>query len=85
VTNVHLPLEKHDYGPSKRDAVYRFIAKQFNLSLASTLDAAGKIDESHVTIEHHGPMHTWTDEFPLPKTALPNIAAVEAELRELQR
>jgi dienelactone hydrolase len=85
VANVHLPLEKHDYGPSKRAAVYRFVAERFGLSLAPTLDAEGKIDESHVTIERHGPMHTWIDEFPLPKTALPDIAAVEAALRALQR
>jgi len=85
VSNVHLPLEKHDYGPSKRAAVYRFIAEQFGLSLAPTLDAAGNIDESHVTIEHHGAMHSFTEEFPRPKHALPDIAAVEATLRGLQQ
>jgi hypothetical protein len=85
VANVHLPLEKHDYGPSKRAAVYRFIAERFGLSLAPTLDAAGNIDESHVTIEHHGAMHTWTEANPLPKSALPDIAAVEARLHALQK
>jgi len=83
--NVHLATEGHDYGPSKREAVYRFIAEKFGLRLAPALDAAGKIDESHVTIERHGPMHTFNDEFPLPARAPKDIAAVERTLRELQR
>lgn len=85
VANVHLPTEKHDYGPSKRAAVYRFVAERFGLSLAPTLDARGNIDEAHVSIERHGPMHSFNAEFPLPKRALPDIAAVEAALRALQR
>ena len=27
VTNVHLPKEKHDFGPNKRNAVYDFFAR----------------------------------------------------------
>ena len=83
--NVHLPLEKHDYGPSKRAAVYRFVAEHFGLSLAPALDAAGTIDESRVTVERHGPLHVFDAAFPRPAHALPDIAAVERTLRELQR
>ncbi len=83
--NVHLANEGHDYGPSKRAAVYRFIAEHFNLSLAPALDATGKIDESHVTIERHGPLHAFSESFPLPAHAHRNLAAVERTLRELQR
>lgn len=36
--------EKHDYGPSKRQAMYPFVAKHFGMD-------AEKIDESKVTIE----------------------------------
>ncbi len=85
VANVHFPLEKHDYGPSKRAAVYRFIAEKFGLNLATTLDASGDIDETHVTIEKHGPMHTWNEKFPLPATAPHDITAIEAALHKLQR
>ncbi|MSU22949.1 MAG: acetylxylan esterase [Opitutus sp.] len=85
VANVHLPMEKHDYGPSKRAAVYRFIAEKFGLSLAPALDAAGQIDESHVTIEPPGPMHSFNAEFPLPASALKDIAAVERTLHQLQQ
>ena len=84
VANVHLPLEKHDYGPSKRAAVYRFVAERFSLSLAPTLDADGKVDESHVTIEKHGPMHTFDEKFPLPANAPREIAAIESALHALQ-
>ena len=43
VTNVHLPGERHDFGPNKRTAVYDFFAKTFGLD-------ASKIDESKITI-----------------------------------
>lgn len=44
ISNVHLPKERHDFGPSKRNAVYDFFVKIFNLD-------ASKRDESKVTIE----------------------------------
>ena len=43
VQNVHLPDERHDFGPSKRQAVYQFFARVFGLDLT-------KADESKVTI-----------------------------------
>jgi dienelactone hydrolase len=82
--NVHLANEGHDYGPSKRAAVYRFIAEHFNLSLAPVSDAAGKIDESHVTIERHGALHVFDEAFPLPAHAHRDLAAVERTFRKLQ-
>lgn len=44
VTNVHLPKERHDFGPNKRHAVYDFFIKTFRLD-------ASKLDESKATIE----------------------------------
>ena len=32
VENVHLPLEKHDYGPSKRAAAYNFLGHYLKLN-----------------------------------------------------
>ena len=43
VRNVHLPAERHDFGPSKRQAVYEFFADVFSLDRSM-------IDESRVTI-----------------------------------
>ena len=44
ISNVHLPNERHDFGPNKRNAVYDFFIKTFRLD-------ASKLDESKVTIE----------------------------------
>lgn len=85
VTNVHLAAEGHDYGPSKRAAMYRFMAEQFGLNLVAIQDADGKIDESRITIEHSGPMHVFNNDFPLPAHTLRDAAAVEHALRELQQ
>lgn len=51
VENVHLKEEGHDFGINKRIAVYNFMAKYLGLNLAAIQDAAGKIDESKITIE----------------------------------
>ncbi len=44
VQNVHLPNERHDFGPNKRNAVYQFFTDIFHLD-------ASKINEDKVTIE----------------------------------
>jgi hypothetical protein len=85
VANVHLPTEGHDYGPSKRDALYRFVAAQLGLNLAAVSGADGKIDESAVTIEKATPMHVFTAEFPIPAHALHDAASVERVIKELQK
>ena len=62
VENVHLPLEKHDYGINKRTALYEFIGKHFHLDLSAVKDkATGKIDESKVTIEPENAMYVFGD------------------------
>ena len=44
VRNVHLPKERHDFGPSKRQAVYQFFADVFGLD-------STRVDESRITIQ----------------------------------
>ena len=44
VRNVHLPDERHDFGPNKRQAVYDFFIDVFGLD-------ASKLDENKVSIE----------------------------------
>jgi len=51
VENVHLPNEVHDYGPSKRIAVYEFMAKQFGLNTSKVKDSSGHFDETPVTVQ----------------------------------
>ena len=52
VSNVHLPNEGHDFGPSKRNAVYDFFIEVFGLDRS-------KLDESKVTIEPHDAMNSF--------------------------
>src|SRR4029077_2942597 len=85
VTNVHLPDEGHDYGPSKRAAMYRFMAERLGLNLAAVQNSDRKIDESAITIEKAGPMHVFNETDALPARALHDAAAVERALRELQK
>lgn len=44
VMNVHLPKERHDFGPNKRNAVYKFFIETFKLD-------ASKLDEDKVVTE----------------------------------
>ncbi len=44
LSNVHLPTEKHDFGPNKRKAVYQFFAETFKLD-------SKRIDEKLITVE----------------------------------
>jgi dienelactone hydrolase len=83
VANVHLETEGHDYGPSKRAAMYRFVAERFKLDLAAVQDAQGQIDESKVTLEKPEDLRFFNDSSPLPANALHGVEAVEARLREL--
>lgn len=44
ISNIHLPNERHDFGPNKRNAVYNFFIDTFGLD-------ASKLDENKITIE----------------------------------
>ncbi|HUR58871.1 MAG TPA: acetylxylan esterase [Opitutaceae bacterium] len=85
VANVHLGNEAHDYGPSKRAAMYDFVGDKLGLNLAAVRGADGKVDESRVTIEKPAQLHVFDTEFPIPPNALHDAAAIERKLRELQR
>jgi dienelactone hydrolase len=61
VENVHIPNEGHDFGPSKRFPLYRFIAKNFQLNIHTIEDKSGHIDESKVTIEKEPAMYVFGD------------------------
>jgi hypothetical protein len=75
VENTHLPNEGHDYGPSKREAMYRFMAKHLRLNL--------QLDESD-TVTDPAVLHVFTAEHPRPRYALKNGDEVLAELKKMQ-
>jgi sugar phosphate isomerase/epimerase len=52
VENVHFPDENHDYGPSKRIAMYHFMAKELRLDESQIFDKNGRLDESAIKVEN---------------------------------
>ena len=76
--NVHLPQEGHDYGISKRKAMYEFIAEQFKLPIQQVKDKAGNIDESVVTIEKESALYVFGEQGQyLPANAVKGFDAVQ--------
>lgn len=61
VENVHLPDDKHDFGITKREPLYKFFAKHLKLNLSAIQDKSGKIDESGITIEQKEKMYVFGD------------------------
>lgn len=57
VENAHFADEGHDFGPSKRMALYPFIAKHLQMDISRIKDKAGNIDESWVTVEEAEAMY----------------------------
>ncbi len=75
VVNVHLPLEKHDYGYSKRAAAYIFLADHLALDL-NQLPYNDGFKEDFVTILDFEDLQVFTEENPLPDNALKGDQAV---------
>ncbi|NDW09694.1 acetylxylan esterase [Dysgonomonas sp. 520] len=59
IENVHFPTEGHDYNFSKRKAMYKFVAKHFDLNTSNLLDKNGEFDESKVTVEEEYQMYAF--------------------------
>ncbi len=75
VENVHLPNEKHDYGPSKRNAVYAFFAKHLNLDIAA-VSKNGIVDESKSAVFTPQQLAVFNDAYPRPSNAVMGDEAV---------
>lgn len=75
IENVHLPADRHDYGPSKRFPVYNFLARHLKLS-AGNLPYLYGFDESFVQIIAVDELRVFTPENPVPKNALQGNEAV---------
>lgn len=70
VSNVHLPQDVHDFGPTKRIPLYLFVARYFHLSLQH-IEKNGHIDESFVHIEPKEQLYAFGDHGQyLPKDAI---------------
>jgi len=80
VENVHLPLEKHDYGPSKRAAAYNFLGHHLRLSMGS-LPYDNGYREDFVTILEPVQLRVFDTDHPLPSGALQSDEVVMEYLR----
>ena len=77
VENVHLPLEKHDYGPSKRKAAYDFLAKNLGLDISMA-------DESKSQLLAREELTVFNNEYPLPANALKGNDAIISLLKTIK-
>ena len=80
VRNVHLAAESHDYGPSKRQAVYAFFAEHLHLARKGVALPDGRIDEAPNTVEPDEALHAFDAAHPMPARALHGWDAVKAAL-----
>jgi dienelactone hydrolase len=79
VENAHFADEGHDYGPSKRLAAYKFLARHLGLNLKAVLKPCGCVDESGTVVEEKESLCVFTPRHPRPDYALKgSAAAVEA-------
>ncbi|MCA9131600.1 MAG: CehA/McbA family metallohydrolase, partial [Planctomycetales bacterium] len=85
VENLHLPDEAHDFGPSKRRAVYKFFARHLDLkpdafySPHKTGVGQGETlaeDLNSITIEPPQKLQVFSSEHPRPDNALQGSAAI---------
>jgi hypothetical protein len=84
VVNAHFANERHDYGPTKRDAALRFFASHFALNISSLGESGGHIDETRNVIETKDTMKAFTLAHPRPAGALVDEASVLPVMRGLQ-
>jgi hypothetical protein len=73
VENAHFADEGHDYGPSKRQAMYAFVAKHFKLN-------GGDSDESKITVRPREELLVFTPDRPRPAYALTDAEQINAQL-----
>jgi hypothetical protein len=78
VENVHLPNDKHDFGFSKRKAVYEFFAKRLGLSLKPILSVDGSVGDRTITLEPENAFYVFGDKGDkLPAHAVKGFANLE--------
>jgi hypothetical protein len=75
IENVHLPTEKHDYGFTKRAAVYNFLAHHLRLN-ASSIPYDNGYKEDFVDILSVEDLKVFDEKQPIPDTALKGDDAV---------
>lgn len=75
VENVHLAAEKHDYGYSKRAAMYNFFSHHLKLN-AGAVNWTPTVNEDFVTILPPDQLRVFTMDNPIPANALKGDKAI---------
>jgi hypothetical protein len=78
VRNLHLPDDAHDFGPSKRKAVYAFFAEHLGLKLLNE-------DAGTISIEPPEKLTAFNDAHPLPANSVHGTAEVAEAFANLPR
>ncbi|HZH72271.1 MAG TPA: hypothetical protein VFD91_07250, partial [Mariniphaga sp.] len=69
VENAHFQAEKHDYGYTKRAAMYNFFAYHLKLN-SGAVTWSPSISEDFVTILPESQLKVYTENSPIPDDAL---------------
>ncbi|MCY7352865.1 MAG: acetylxylan esterase [Cytophagaceae bacterium] len=77
---AHFTEEKHDYGLSKRAAMYRFIARHFRLDSTRVFRPDGTLDERAVRPLDAASLRVFNAQHPRPANALQGDEAVMSAL-----
>jgi uncharacterized protein len=70
IENAHFAEEGHDYGASKREAMYRFVAKHFGLDLSKIEKDGGGIREDFATVHDRAELLVFPPDRPRPAYAV---------------
>lgn len=76
VAFAHFADEVHDYGPSKRKAMYPFMAQHLGLDLSQITNEAGEIDESRINLLSREDLTIFNLEHPRPVHAIMGAEAL---------
>jgi hypothetical protein len=85
VENCHLPYEQHDYGPSKRRAMYEFFARHLKLDFARVSLPGGGLNETDTKVADPDTLRVFTPDYPRPANALAGAPAVADALTQARQ
>jgi hypothetical protein len=86
IENTHFPDEGHDYGLSKRIAVYRFMASRLGLDIKKSQNKSGETDESACIVEEEKALRVFGEKGELlPGDAIRSFDELEKIFNEAVR
>ena len=84
VENVHFPEEGHDYGLTKRMAMYPFMAKYLGLSIGVITGIDGHLDEGMIGAVPRESLEVFNSEHPMPDHAVEGNDSVSKLLMDIE-